>query len=92
MSRFPLKAETIEARGSSITVRELTYKQKVSWAKAVQEDMYCAPSLLASMVCHPAVSAEEAEDWPAQVLEQIADVARRLSGMEDKKEDTAKNA
>ena len=84
MSRFQLKSETIDVRGTSITVREMTYKQKAQWARAVQEDMYCAPYVLASMVCHPPVTTEEAEEWPAQVLEEIADIARRLSGMEDK--------
>jgi hypothetical protein len=89
MSRFKLQSEVLDVRGAQITVRELTYKQKAAWARAVQEDMYCAPYVLAAMVCDPPVTKEEAEDWPAQVLEQIADVARRLSGME---EPAAKNA
>jgi hypothetical protein len=82
----------INVRGESITVRELTYKQKKQWARAVQEDMYCAAYVLASMVCDPPVTQEEAEDWPAQVLEHVVEVATRLSGMDDKKEgDAEKN-
>lgn len=80
--RFPINSESVEIRGQRFTVRELTYKQKKLWAKAVQADMYCAPYVLAAMVCD--VSEEVAEDWPAQVLEEVADIARRISGMAGK--------
>ena len=91
MSRFTLNSECIHVRGQELTIRELTYKQKKQWALAVQEDMYSAPYVLAAMVCDPPVTQEEAQDWPAQVLEHVVDVARRISGMDDK-EASAKNA
>ncbi len=80
--RFELKAETLEVRGQTITVRELTQKQKAEWAKRVTDDRYCAPHVLVSLVVEPQVTAEEAADWPAQIIEQVVEVARRLSGMD----------
>jgi hypothetical protein len=89
MSRFTLISETIEVRGQQITVRELTSKQKGDWAKAAQADVYSAPYMLVALVCEPGVSADEAAGWPADVVERIVDVARRLSGMDsdDEKKD-----
>lgn len=93
MSRFPLQSETITVRGEPITVRELTSKQKGQWAKAVQADVYCAPYFLASLVCDPPVTAEEAEGWPSQIIEQVVEITRRLSGMaDDEKKDDARAA
>lgn len=82
MSRFTLQSEQIEVRGQLITVRELTSKQKGQWAKRVSEDTYCAPYVLVSLVTDPPVTVEEAETWPAQIVEQVVEIARRLSGMD----------
>jgi len=81
MSRFTLQSETIEIRGQTLTVRELTDKQKGQWAKAVSDDVYCAPSMLVSLVCYPPVTIEEAADWPSQITAQVVTIAQRLSGM-----------
>lgn len=86
MSRFKLLSETIEIRGEPVTVHELSSKQKSIWARAVKQDLYCAPYVLASLVCDPPVSAEEAETWPSQIIEQVVSIASRLSGMEDDEE------
>lgn len=83
MSRFILKSEIIDVRGQQLTVRELTDKQKGQWAKAVKNDVYCAASMLVSLVCDPPVTIEEAADWPAAITEQVVGVAQRLSGMGD---------
>lgn len=85
MSRFPLASETIEVRGQQLTIRELTSKQKGEWVKAVEGNHYAAPYMLAAAVCDPPVTPEEAQQWPAQIIEQVCDVARRLSGMLDEK-------
>lgn len=82
MSRFPLKFEVISVRGQDVRVNELTSKRKGQWARAVAEDHYCAPYVLATLVCDPAPTLQEAEDWPADVIEQIAEVAQRLSARE----------
>jgi len=89
MSRFPLKSETITVREQSLTVRELSSKQKGEWAKAVTEDKFRAPGKLCSLVCDPPVTEEEAADWPSDIVEQVVDIARRLSGMagDDEKKD-----
>lgn len=93
MSRFPLQSETITVRGEALTVRELTSKQKGVWAQAVQADVYCAPYVLASLVCDPPVTAAEAETWPSQIIEQVVEITRRLSGMVDaEKKDDARAA
>lgn len=86
--RFALKSETIEIRGEQLTIRELTDRQKGQWAKAVKEDVYCAASMLVSLVCDPPVTQDEAAEWPSQITEQVVAVAQRLSGMGD----DAKNA
>jgi hypothetical protein len=82
MSRFPLRSQQIEVRGEKITVRELSHKQKAEWSKRVQEDRYSALPVFASLVVDPPVSADEADAWPAEVLEQIYDIGQKLSGIE----------
>lgn len=88
MSLFPLNSETIEVRGKTITVRELTYKEKSDWVKRVEEDQFCAPAALVAIVVTPSISEEEAAGWPAQIIEQIVDVARRVSGFPDREPDS----
>lgn len=93
MSRFELISQTITVRGQTLTIRELSQKQKAEWAKRVVEDRFSAPYVLVSLVVDPPVTPEEANDWPSQVVEQVCEVARRISGMsDDAGEDDAKNA
>jgi hypothetical protein len=92
MSRFPLQSKQIEVRGEKITVRELSHKAKAEWSKRVQEDRYSALPVFASLVVDPPVSPDEADAWPAEVLEQIYEAGRKLSGMDTDGGPAEKNA
>lgn len=88
MSRFAFRSEVVDVRGVSVTVRELTFRQKADWAKRATEDPLCAPYVLLSLVMDPPVDAEEAAEWPADVVEDLVEVARRVSGMDKREADT----
>ncbi len=90
MSRFPLKSETIVVRGETITVSELSTKQKREWAKAVQADGFMAVPSLCALVCNPPVTVEQADEWPSEISEQVVDIARRLSGLKQDDEEEQK--
>lgn len=81
MNRFPPRGETLDIRGTSVTVRELTFPQKTEWVKRVEADKDCAPYALLAMVIDPPVTEDELRQWASEVLEELSAVAQRLSGM-----------
>lgn len=89
--RFPLRSETITVRGETITVHELSTKQKREWAKAVQADGFMAVPSLCALVCDPPVTVEQADEWPSEITEQVVEIARRLSGLQKKDEEEKKD-
>lgn len=80
---FELQSETITVRGQQLVVTELSQRKKALWAKAVMEDRFSAPYVLVSLCVSPAVTPEQANDWPSSIVETVVEVARRLSGMKD---------
>lgn len=91
--QFELISEQITVRGQTLTVREMSQKQKAEWVKAVTADRFSAPYVLVSLTVEPSVTPEQANEWPSLVIEQVVQVARRLSGMDvDDEDEPAKNA
>ena len=88
MSRFPLKEEIIAVRGTDVRVRELTHAERNQFTKA---DKFSIAALVASMgTLDPKMTAEQAADEPAEVLEQIVERILELSGMRKKHDDAQK--
>lgn len=85
MSRFALKESTLTIREQSVRVRELTQGERSELVKVVTEDKFRGPAFLVSVGCiDPKFSEEEARQEPADVIKEIADTIRDLSGMGDK--------
>jgi hypothetical protein len=87
--KFQLRTETIQVRGESILVRELTAGQKARWAEEAERNKFEIQYRLAALTSvDPPLTAEQAQELPSEVIEAICNCAMRLSGMD--KEDPKK--
>ena len=82
-----LNSEVVEVRGESVTVRELTAGQRVDLIGAFRDNPAKAMALICAMTAledgSPLFTGEEADQLPPDVVDKIANVALRLSGMGD---------
>jgi hypothetical protein len=80
-----LKSETVEVRGETVTVRELTAGQRIELLEVFRENAAAAMTQVCAMAAvedgAPIFTAEEAEHLPPDVVDAIASTALRLSGM-----------
>lgn len=75
-------------RDTEVRVRELTQAERT---KFVNAEKFSMPPLVASMgTIEPKMTAEEAADEPAEVIEEIVAKILELSGMNKKKGDAQK--
>jgi hypothetical protein len=89
--KFKLKESAVTVRGETMTIRELTHAERLSWVKAATADKYVGPSLLISLgVTDPKTTEAEAGEWPAEVVTTVSEAIMALSNMNTKKEDPAK--
>lgn len=97
---FPLRENTLEIRGRTVKVRELTQRQRTEIAEMAAIDRYCATAAFAAKGCvDPAMTVEQAQQMPSEVIGAISKEVMRLTGIDvsdddDKKtgDDKAKNA
>lgn len=82
-----LKSETVEVRGESVEVRELTAGQRAELLVVFRENAAKAMNLICAMTAvedgKPIFTKDEADNLPPDVVDKIANVALRLSGMGD---------
>lgn len=80
-----LRHETVEVRGESVTVRELTAGQRVELLEAFRENAAAAMFLVCAMTARDENgliwTREEAAELPPDVVDSIANAALNLSGM-----------
>lgn len=82
MSRFPLKERKVTIRDTEVVVRELTRGERNDFSKAVADDKYRGPGLIASMgTVDPKMNEDEANAMPSEVIEDIVREIMDLSGM-----------
>jgi hypothetical protein len=79
MSRFSLKEATLTIRDTQVRVRELTHAER---NKFVNSEKLAMLALVASMgTLDPPMTAEQAADEPAGVVQEIVENILALSGM-----------
>ncbi len=92
MSRFKLKETTVKVRGESFTVRELTHAERSQWVKDAQADNMRGPALLISLgAVDPKVTADEVDEFPSDVVQDLFTAVMEISGM-SRKEDGEKKS
>jgi hypothetical protein len=82
-----LKTSTVEVKGETVEVVELTAGQRASLQSVFQDSPLKAMTLVCAMCARaggePIWTAEEAESLPPDVVDAIAGEALKLSGMGD---------
>jgi len=82
MTRFKLQEATLEVRGESFVVRELTHSERTQWLKAAREDQESAPALLVSFGCvKPAQTVEAVGEMPGAMVAPLFNAILKISGL-----------
>jgi hypothetical protein len=92
MPKFKLKEDVLKVRGMDVKIRELTQKERNTFIEAATADRLSSPSVLMSLACvDPKFTVKEADEEPADVIEQVVDGIMRLSGLTKSKKDNSSN-
>ena len=80
--KFKLKETTVEVRGESVRVREMTHAERLQWVQVATEDRWAGPALLLSLcILDPKMTEEEAGALPGEVVQVISNAVMKLSGL-----------